>query len=59
MTTTYTIHFYRNGQIGTFTSYDFRAACIIAYNEVYKMGCEVAHITSGETGELLRTYEKG
>lgn len=55
----YTVYYYRNDEVNTFTTNDFRTACIVAYNEVQWLGCEVAHITSGETGEILRTYAKG
>ena len=54
----YTIYYYRNDTTNTFETNDFRTACIVAFNEVRYLGCEVAHITSNETGEILRTYTK-
>ena len=54
----YTIYYYRNDTANTFETNDFRTACIVAFNEVCYLGCEVAHITSNETGEILRTYTK-
>ena len=55
----YTIYYYRNDTANIFETNDFRTACIVAFNEVCYLGCEVAHITSNETGEILRTYKKG
>lgn len=55
----YTIYYYRNNAANTFETNDFRTACIMAFNEVCYLGCEVAHVTSNETGEILRTYTKG
>ena len=54
----YTIYYYRNNTTDTFETTDFRTACIVAFNEVYYLGCEAAHITSNKTGEILRTYTK-
>ena len=54
----YTIYYYRNDTVNTFETNDFRTACIVAFNEVHYLGSEVAHITSNETGEILRTYTK-
>ena len=54
----YIIYYYRNNTTDTFETNDFRTACIVAFNEVCYLGCEVAHITSNETGEILRTYTK-
>lgn len=54
----YTICYYRNDTENTYTTNDFRTACIVAFNEVCYLGCDVAHITSSETGEILRTYTK-
>ena len=56
--TMYIIYYYRNNTTNTFETNDFRTACIVAFNEVCYLGCEVAHITSNETGEILRTYTK-
>ena len=55
----YTIYYYKNGTAYTYTTNNFQAACFIAFNEVCYEGYEVAHITSNETGEILRTYAKG
>ena len=55
----YTIYYYRNDTVNTFETNDLRTACIMAFNEVCYLGSDVAHITSNETGELLRTYTKG
>lgn len=54
----YTIYYYRNDTANTFETNDFRTACIVAFNEVCYLGSDVAHITSNETGEILRTYTK-
>ena len=54
----YTICYYRNDTENTYTTNDFRTACIVAFNEVCYLGCDVAHITNSETGEIIRTYTK-
>lgn len=54
----YTIYYYRNDTTNTFETNDFHTACIVASNEVCYLGCEVAHITNSETGEIIRTYSK-
>ena len=48
--------FHSNAEAKTTTTNDFRTACIIGYNEITFLGAEVAHIISGETGEILRFY---
>lgn len=54
----YTIYCYRSSMTNTFNVNDFHTACVIAFNEVYYFGYEIAHITTNETGEILRTYSK-
>ena len=55
----YTVYYYRNNEVNTFITDDIRAAYIVAYNEVRWLGCEEAHVTTNETGEILRSYIKG
>lgn len=54
----YTIYYYRNDNCYTYTTNDFLTAHLVASNEVRYLGCDVAHITSAETGEILHTYTK-
>ena len=55
----YTIYYYRNDEVHTTEMSDLRGACVVAFNEVYWLGCDLAHVTDGETGEILRTYTRG
>ncbi len=56
---TYVVYWYRNGETNNTTITDYRGACIVAYNEVHHFCCDVAYVTDGETGEILRAYQRG
>ena len=53
------VHWQRNGERGETVFGDYYAAKYTACNMVYRMACDWACVTSEETGEILKDYQRG
>ena len=51
------IDYIRGDKRDSFVTNDYRTACIIAYNQVHKLGCVHAYVIDAETYEILKIYE--